>query len=118
MSRRPPRPSFEARIAWWVFAAGLPGSVTALWFLWTADVSLKVRWTLTLLILGALTAAGAPLVRGIPYNFNLLDLQAKGLPSVDYELKIIAKSDRSTWDAAFIVPDPARRGCASRPGSA
>ncbi|MGQ9588975.1 MAG: MMPL family transporter [Planctomycetota bacterium] len=53
--------------------------------------------------LGVLTVLGLARFRGVPYNWNLLDLQAKGLPSVDFELKLIEKSDRSTWEAAFLV---------------
>jgi hypothetical protein len=38
----------------------------------------------------------------VHYSWNLLELQATGLESVDYELKIIEKSNRSTWYGAFV----------------
>src|SRR6266536_5597603 len=44
---------YEGRIVSLALMAGLPGSVTALWILWTMDSPGKVQWTLTMLILGA-----------------------------------------------------------------
>ncbi|HWQ53172.1 MAG TPA: ATP-binding protein [Bryobacteraceae bacterium] len=43
--------SHEGRIVFLAVLAGLPGSATALGLLWTGDYTLKVQWTLTLLIL-------------------------------------------------------------------
>jgi len=56
-----------------------------------------------LVALGIVTVAAAFGFRGIPFNWNLLDLQAKSLESVEYELAIIQKSDRSTWYAAYMA---------------
>ncbi len=57
----------------------------------------------TLFIFGLLTAAGFWRFQGIPYDANLLELQARGLESVEYERIIEEKSDASTWQAAFVV---------------
>jgi hypothetical protein len=59
----------------------------------------------TLAIFATLTLVGCAFLEGVPYDWNLLNLQARGLESVDYELKVIENSDRSTWYAAFTVPD-------------
>lgn len=62
------------------------------------------RPRLTLSLFGLVTAVGFLSLRGIPYDANLLELQARGLESVEYEMKIIEKSERSTWRSAFVVP--------------
>lgn len=41
----------------------------------------------------------------VGFNDNLLDLQAEGLESVEYEHKLIDESDISTWYCAFIESD-------------
>ncbi len=53
--------------------------------------------------LGVLTVMGFFYFKGVPYNWNLLELQATDLESVDYELKILNETERSTWFGAFIV---------------
>ena len=47
-----PRVSHENRILLMGLAAGLPGSAIALYLLWTGDFTLKVQWTLTVLVFG------------------------------------------------------------------
>ncbi len=44
---------FEGRIVLLALLAGLPGSATALWILWTMSFEARTQWTLTVLILGA-----------------------------------------------------------------
>jgi hopanoid biosynthesis associated RND transporter like protein HpnN len=39
----------------------------------------------------------------VRFDYNLLNLQARGTEAVDYELKIIEKADRSAWSAASIA---------------
>ena len=58
-----------------------------------------------LVIAAIVTASGAFFLEGLPYNPNLLDLQAQNLDSVKYERKLIENSAFSTWYAAFIVHD-------------
>src|SRR5437868_1053807 len=44
---------YEGRIVSLALMAGLPGSVTSLWILWTMDFQARTQWTLTVLIVGA-----------------------------------------------------------------
>jgi nitrogen fixation/metabolism regulation signal transduction histidine kinase len=53
VSQKPARISHEGRVVLLAFLAGLPGSATAMWMLWTGNSSTKVEWTLTVLIVGA-----------------------------------------------------------------
>jgi two-component system, NtrC family, nitrogen regulation sensor histidine kinase NtrY len=53
-SEKPALFSHEGRVVLLALLAGLPGSVVALWMLWTTDnPETKVQWTLTVLIVGA-----------------------------------------------------------------
>jgi len=45
--------SYEGRVVLLALLAGLPGSVTALWILWTRPFAPQAQWTLTVLIVGA-----------------------------------------------------------------
>lgn len=54
-----------------------------------------------LLILAALSLGALPGVFRAGFSYNLLDLQAKGLESVEYENYLIEASDESTWYAIF-----------------
>ena len=56
-------------------------------------------------IAGVMTGAGLFCLAGLPYNPNLLELQAQDLESVRYERLLIEDSDFSTWYAAFIATD-------------
>jgi two-component system, NtrC family, nitrogen regulation sensor histidine kinase NtrY len=50
---KPAHISFEGRIVLLALMAGLPGSITALWILWTHQFDSRTQWTLTVLIVGA-----------------------------------------------------------------
>src|SRR5205823_4283982 len=52
VSHKPARISHEGRVVMLALLAGLPGSICALWMLWSGDASSKVQWTLTILIFG------------------------------------------------------------------
>ncbi|WP_304086921.1 MMPL family transporter [Maridesulfovibrio ferrireducens] len=52
-----------------------------------------------------LSALAYPGLKNAGFNYNLLDLQAKGLESVEYEHKLINDSDESTWFAVMTRPD-------------
>ncbi len=56
-----------------------------------------------LVIAAVVTASGAFFLEGLPYNPNLLELQAQDLDSVRYERMLIENSAFSTWYAAFIA---------------
>lgn len=42
-------------------------------------------------------------IKDIRFDYNILDLQAIGIESVDYEMKILNNSDQSAWYGAMIV---------------
>ncbi|MDP6625211.1 MAG: MMPL family transporter [Nitrospinota bacterium] len=42
-------------------------------------------------------------IKDIRFDYNILNLQASGLESVDYEMRILNNSDRSAWYGAVIV---------------
>jgi nitrogen fixation/metabolism regulation signal transduction histidine kinase len=50
---KPAHISFEGRIVLLALMAGLPGSITALWILWTRGFLPRTEWTLTVLIIGS-----------------------------------------------------------------
>lgn len=58
-----------------------------------------------LLVFGLLTALAFPGFQKAGFNYNLLELQAKGLESVEYEHVLINDSDESTWFAVMTRPD-------------
>jgi len=53
-SKNPHRLSYESKIAWLTFAAVVPATVVAFALIWFGDYSVKVQWTLTILIVGCL----------------------------------------------------------------
>ena len=77
-----------------LFPSSVP-KITALPFL----ERLLIRPGWTLLILVAITCAGLPGLLKVRFNYNLLELQARGLESVEYERTLIQASDESTWYA-------------------
>ncbi|MBC8176454.1 MAG: MMPL family transporter, partial [Deltaproteobacteria bacterium] len=77
-----------------LFPSSVP-KITALPFL--ERLSIRPGWTL--LVLAAITCAGLPGLLKVRFNYNLLELQARGLESVEYERTLIETSDESTWYA-------------------
>ena len=66
------------------------------------DILLKKP--LTLILLGSfITLLSIFFIRNVRFDYNILNLQASGLESVDYEMKILNSSDRSAWYGAIIV---------------
>src|SRR5712691_2481996 len=55
-TKRPARLSYEGKIAWLTFVAVAPAIIVALTLLWFGDHPPKVQWTLTILIVGCMTA--------------------------------------------------------------
>src|SRR5437868_2360933 len=55
-TKRPARLSYEGKITWLTFVAVAPAVIVALTLLWFGDHPPKVQWTLTILIVGWLTA--------------------------------------------------------------
>ena len=75
-----------------LFPSSVP-RVTAIPFL--ERLSTRPGWLL--LILVVITLAGLPGLFKVRFDYNLLELQAKGLESVEYERELIETSDESTW---------------------
>jgi hopanoid biosynthesis associated RND transporter like protein HpnN len=77
-----------------LFPSSVP-KITALPFL--ERLSHRPGWAI--LVLLAITLAGLPGAFRVHFNYNLLELQAKGLESVEYERVLIEGSGESTWYA-------------------
>lgn len=58
-----------------------------------------------LIVAAVLTALAYPGIKKAGFNYNLLELQAEGLESVEYEHVLINDSDESTWFAVMTRPD-------------
>lgn len=61
------------------------------------------RPKLIIIILAVITVIGIPGILKLNFDHNLLNLQAKGLESVEYEKMIIDRSDESTWYAVSLT---------------
>src|SRR5947208_16439249 len=55
-TKRSARLSYEGKITWLTFVAVAPAVIIALALLWFGDHTPKVQWTLTILIVGCMTA--------------------------------------------------------------
>ncbi len=62
---------------------------------------ISARPWLLLGILAAISLVALPGLFKVKFSYNLLDLQARGLESVEYENILIRESDESTWYAIF-----------------
>jgi len=69
----------------------------------TAITKLYRRPATILAIAAILTVAVSFFAGKVSFDFNLLNLQAKGMESVEYERKLITKSDESTWFANAVA---------------
>ncbi|MCS6924322.1 MAG: MMPL family transporter [Candidatus Binatia bacterium] len=65
----------------------------------------KGRWVL-LALSGLLTLGALATVPTVSFDYNLLNLQAHGTESVEWELRIIAHSERSSRDALATASSP------------
>ena len=57
-------------------------------------------------IAGLATAAGLLALPWVSFDYNLLNLQAHGTESVEWEKRIIENSERSSWNALATAPTP------------
>ncbi|MDP7350748.1 MAG: MMPL family transporter [Nitrospinota bacterium] len=65
---------------------------------------LLLKKPINLILLGFfITFLSIFFIRNIRFDYNILNLQASGLESVEYEMKILNTSDRSAWYGAIIV---------------
>jgi hopanoid biosynthesis associated RND transporter like protein HpnN len=66
----------------------------------------RARWPL-LTLLGLVTLGSLIVLPTVSFDYNLLNLQARGTESVKWEKRIIANSERSSWNALATAPTPA-----------
>jgi nitrogen fixation/metabolism regulation signal transduction histidine kinase len=90
MARKPKNPhrfSYEGRLTWLTLAAVVPAIVVALALLWFGDYSVKVQWTLTILIVGCflvfVSSAREQTIRPLQTMSNLLAALREG----DYSIR-------------------------------
>src|SRR5213595_3588444 len=98
------RLSYEGKIGWLTFGAILPAIVVALALLWFGDYTDKLRWTLTILILGCFVAfissAREHVVRPLQTLSNLLAALREG----DYSIRARgARTDDALGEALLEV---------------
>lgn len=94
----------EARRPWEVVAGGrtfLTGVFAGL-----GTLMARARWPL-LALAGLLTLASLAVLPTVSFDYNLLNLQAHGSESVEWEKRIIANSERSSWNALATASTPA-----------
>lgn len=65
----------------------------------------RARWLL-LILSGVCTLGGLAALPTISFDYNLLNLQAHGTESVEWEKRIIENSERSSRDALATAPTP------------
>jgi uncharacterized protein len=66
----------------------------------------RARWPL-LTLFGLITLGSLIVLPTVSFDYNLLNLQARGTESVKWEKRIIANSERSSWNALATAPTPA-----------
>ena len=98
--REPRRIALESRIPRIVLVGGLPGVIVSLYWLWTADIGIEVRWTLTVVVvvawLGAAALARERVIRPLQTLSNLLS----GLREGDYSVRGAGASDQDALGVA------------------
>lgn len=78
--------------------------LTGLFALWGMAIG-KLRWPL-LMLLGLCTLGGLATLPKMSFDHNLLNLQAHGAESVEWEKRIIENSERSSRNALATAPTP------------
>ncbi len=98
--REPRRIALESRIPRIVLVGGLPGVIVSLAWLWTADLGIEVRWTLTVVVvvtwLAAALIARERVIRPLQTLSNLLS----GLREGDYSVRGAGASDHDALGVA------------------
>jgi nitrogen fixation/metabolism regulation signal transduction histidine kinase len=77
----------ETRVPLIVLAGGLPGVIVSLAWLWMGDHGVEVRWTLTVLVLGAWVAAAALARERVIRPLQTLSNLLSGLREGDYSVR-------------------------------
>jgi two-component system nitrogen regulation sensor histidine kinase NtrY len=79
--------SHERRILLLAVTAGLPGSLVALWLLWTGDYSVKVQCTLTVLIVSLWSGFAAAVRRRVVFPLQTVSNLLAALREGDYSIR-------------------------------
>src|SRR5690349_928601 len=100
LHREPRRIALESRIPRIVLVGGLPGAIVSLYWLWTAELGIEVRWTLTVVIvvtwLAAALIARERVIRPLQTLSNLLS----GLREGDYSVRGAGANDQDALGVA------------------
>lgn len=88
----------------WTIGAIERTFLTGLFVSW-GTVMGKLRWPL-LVVLGLCTLGSLTMLPKMSFDHNLLNLQAHGTESVEWEKRIIANSERSSRNALATAPTP------------
>jgi two-component system, NtrC family, nitrogen regulation sensor histidine kinase NtrY len=100
LHREPRRIALESRIPRIVLVGGLPGVIVSLAWLWTAELGIEVRWTLTVVVvvtwLAAALIARERVIRPLQTLSNLLS----GLREGDYSVRGAGASDQDALGVA------------------
>jgi len=83
-----PRVSHESRILLMGLAAGFPGSAIALYLLWDGDFTLKVQWTLTVLVIGFWFGFAVALRERVVRPLQTLSNLVAALLEGDYSIRV------------------------------
>ena len=78
--------------------------LTGIFAAW-GGIMVRFRWPL-LLLSGVCTLGGFAALPTMSFDYNLLNLQAQGTESVEWEKRIIENSERSSRDALATAPTP------------
>lgn len=89
----------------WVVVPGGRSLLTGV-FSSLGAVMVKARWSF-LTVAGVLTLAALVAIPAVTFDYNLLNLQAREVESVKWERRIIAETERSSWNALSAASTPA-----------
>jgi nitrogen fixation/metabolism regulation signal transduction histidine kinase len=79
--------SHDSRIVLMAWLAGLPGSLLSLFLIWTGDYTLKVQWTLTVLIIGAWLGFSLAVRTRVVFPLQTLSNLLAALREGDYSIR-------------------------------
>jgi two-component system nitrogen regulation sensor histidine kinase NtrY len=100
LHREPRRIALESRVPRIVLLGGLPGVIVSLYWLWTGELGIEVRWTLTVVVvvtwLAAALIARERVIRPLQTLSNLLS----GLREGDYSVRGAGASDHDALGVA------------------
>ena len=81
------KPAHEQRMLLWALAAGLPGVVAALYFLWTSTIGDSLRWTATLIIVGVWWSCASVIRQRVASPLRTLASLLEAMREGDYSIR-------------------------------